>query len=72
MKDAEYANHYARIFFQGVGWPEAEPVIMKDPQWAYLYAIDVLEDKWPEAEKYIMQDEFWWNRYTTEFPDAKR
>jgi len=28
---------------------------MKNPEWAYKYALDVIKDRWPEAEKYIMK-----------------
>jgi hypothetical protein len=33
-------------------WPEAEPMIRTDPEWAYRYAMDVLKQRWPEAEKW--------------------
>ena len=36
-------------------WTEAEPYIMKDPKYAYLYAMDAIQDEWPEAEPYIMK-----------------
>ena len=38
--------------------PELEPVIMKDPECACLYALNVLERRWPEAEPYIMKDPY--------------
>jgi hypothetical protein len=31
-------------------WPEAEPLIVKDPEYAYVYARDVIKGRWPEAE----------------------
>ena len=34
-------------------WLEAEPLIMKDPEWAYYYAKYVIRGRWPEAEPYI-------------------
>ena len=37
-------------------WLEAEPYIMKDPEYAYFYAMDAIQDEWPEAEPYIMKD----------------
>lgn len=37
-------------------WPEAEPIIMQDPEAAYFYALDVLKEPWPEAEPIIMKD----------------
>jgi hypothetical protein len=38
---------------------QLEPFIMKDPDWAYYYALDVLKRPWPEAEPYIMKDPQW-------------
>jgi len=35
-------------------WPEAEPYIMKDPEYAYMYARHLRDREWPEAEPYIM------------------
>jgi len=38
-------------------WPEAEPYIMKSPEYAYMYARDIRKKgRWPEAEPYIMKD----------------
>ena len=37
-------------------WTEAEPYIMKDPEYAYWYARGVIGDRWSEAEPYIMKD----------------
>ena len=39
-------------------WKEAEPYIMKDPGYAFLYARDVIEGRWKEAEPYIMKNPF--------------
>jgi len=39
--------------------PKLETAIMKDPQYAYYYARDVLNRRWPEAEPYIMKDPEW-------------
>ncbi len=38
--------------------PKLEPVIMKDPMCACLYALNVLERRWSEAEPYIMKDPY--------------
>ena len=72
MTDRNLVLNYASKFLKGVGWPAAEPIIIKDPQWAYMYAIDVLEERWPEAEKYIIKDRLVWQSYISAFPDAKR
>ncbi len=48
-------------------WLEAEPYIMKDPEWAYWYARDIIKGRWPEAEPYIMTDEYWWDEYKEHF-----
>ena len=53
IQDAEIAYEYA--FMYSKRWPEAEPVIMKDPQWACKYARNVIRGRWPEAEPYIMK-----------------
>ena len=50
-KAFEWANHNRTRF------PEAEPYIVKDPQWAVKYAAEVLEDRWPEAEATILQSQ---------------
>jgi len=42
-----------------ITWKQAEPYIVKDPKWAYLYALNVLKCRWPEAERYIMKDPKW-------------
>lgn len=34
--------------------PEAEPYIVRDGQWAFWYAMDILEDRWPAAEPHIL------------------
>jgi len=36
-----------------------EPIIMKTPQYVYIYAADVIKDRWPEAEPFIMKDSQW-------------
>ena len=46
---------YARKVFRG-RWPDAEPIIIKNPILAYWYAKDVIGGPWPEAEKYIAKD----------------
>ena len=41
-------------------WKEAEPYIMKDPYYAYEYAMHVRnKGRWPEAEPYIMKSPKW-------------
>lgn len=37
-------------------WPDAEPIIMADPEWAYNYAHDVINNRWYDAEPVIMTD----------------
>jgi hypothetical protein len=39
-------------------WPEAEPVIMRDPCEAMRYARDVIKGRWLEAEPVIRQSEW--------------
>jgi len=42
--------------FIGSRWPEAEPIIAKDPKLAYYYVINILEHPWPEAEPTIAKN----------------
>ena len=51
---ARYAYFYVMRTLEGRRWIEAEPSIMKNPVYAYLYARDVIKGKWPEAEPYII------------------
>lgn len=46
---------YARDILK-TRWTEAEPYIMRDPEWAVEYAYDVIKGRWPEAEPYIMKN----------------
>ena len=61
---AEDLYYYTYYIMEGKRWPEAEPVIAKNPDWAFWYAKDVLKGKrWPEAEPYIMKEPrlaFWY------------
>ena len=36
-------------------WLEAEPIIIKDPMFAVMYARDILHDRWEEAEEIIAE-----------------
>ena len=54
MKDSFIAQAYAYYVING-RWPEAEEYIMKDPDSAYHYALNIV-GRWPAAEPYIMQD----------------
>jgi len=40
-------------------WVEAEPVISRDPECAYLYALYVVRGRWEEAETTIGSDPRW-------------
>ena len=42
--------------FMGFRWLEAEPIISKDPEWAYYYAQNVLQGRFPEAEPVIVKN----------------
>jgi hypothetical protein len=43
----------------GSRWPEIEPTIAQDPQWACYYAQDVLKGRFLKAESTISQDLEW-------------
>jgi len=45
----------AYLIFKNKRLKFAEPKIAKDPQWAYMYALDVIKGPWPEAEPSIMK-----------------
>ena len=56
--------------------PKLEPIIMKDPEWAFEYAEYVLIRPWPEAEPYIMKDPefaYMYTKYVLErhWPEAE-
>ena len=53
-----YEAYFYAINIKG-RWPEAEPIIAKDPRWAYNYARDVIKGRWPEGEPAIAKDPRW-------------
>jgi hypothetical protein len=42
---------------------DLEPYFIKDPQWAYRYALNIIKYRWLEAERYITKDPEWAYRY---------
>jgi len=44
-------------------WLEVEEYIIKDPQYACLYAIEFIKGRWPEAEETIKKDPCWSYEY---------
>lgn len=59
LQDSHATNEYYSLMstaFKVKEWPEAEPILMKDPMTAYGYARASGKDSWPEAEPYIFQD----------------
>lgn len=55
-KDPKGASNYA-INVMKRRWPEAEPIIMKDPKNAIRYAFLLMRgNRWPELEKLIIHD----------------
>lgn len=66
-KSPRHAYRYAKYRVQNDRWVEAEPYIMKNPQYAHYYAYNVMKGRWFEAEKYIMKNEYWWDAYSREF-----
>ena len=60
-KDVWTARHYALMFNTRI--PEFEPMIMQNPDQAYLYAQDTIEGRWKEAEPYILKDTDVWYEY---------
>ena len=43
---------------------ETEHIIAKDPEYAYLYAGDIIQGRWPEGEKSILSSEQYIVRYS--------
>ena len=39
----------------GGRWPEAEPIMLKEPYVGYLYTMNVLKQRWPELEQEIIK-----------------
>ena len=60
--NARQDYEYARDVIKG-RWKEAEPIIMKDPYYAYLYAYYVIKGRWPEAEPTIIKSPYHANQY---------
>lgn len=71
-KSSVLAFCYAVFVMQGRRFTEGEPVIMKDPSWAYKYAKDIIKGRWvdigkPEAEEHIKTSESDWYVYKKHF-----
>jgi hypothetical protein len=69
MKDylsIERLYSYARFELKK-RWLEAEPYIMKDPEWAYRYAVNIFKRRWTEAEPYIRKNNSIWDDYKSVF-----
>lgn len=59
--DAEKAVNVAKKI--KTRWPKMEPLILKNPETAYKYALFVIGDRWPEAEPVILQNNTFANIY---------
>ena len=72
----EYLCWYTFNVIEG-RWPEAESYIMKDAEWAYEYACNVMKnERWLEAEPVIMKNAkwaYWYARYVINgrWPEAE-
>lgn len=58
-------------------WPEAGQIIMKSPEYAFLWARDEIKGRWLEAEPYIAKDGVAAVRYAFQiikgrFPEAEK
>lgn len=49
------AINYCEKVLGGKRWPEAEPYIMKEPDFTFEYANNIIKGRWPEAESYMVQ-----------------
>ena len=65
--DGEIATDYALRYLSKNRFKEAEPYIMKKPDWASIYAHHIIGGRWLEAEKYIKQDPSVWKFYKMDF-----
>jgi hypothetical protein len=50
---------------------DLELIIIKDPQYAYQYARDVIKGRWKEAESIIIKDSFYAYRYAKDVIEGK-
>jgi hypothetical protein len=50
--NVELLEMYTRIV-KGKRWPEAEQIIMKEPNYGVIYAIYQIGKRWPEMEPYL-------------------
>jgi len=61
-------NKYRLVYYSrsiiGGRWPEAEPAIMTDPEYAFLYSYEIIRGRWPEAEPTIIKDATYAYRYS--------
>ena len=48
-------------------FPAGEPYIMKKPNWAFWYALEIIKGRWPEAEPSIMNHPDYWRWYKKHF-----
>ena len=55
MNTPDLASRFASSILKK-RWPEAEPLILKDPYSSYEYAKLVIKGRWPEAESIISKD----------------
>jgi len=62
MQPARFAYFYAKYFI-GDRWLEAEPIIIKDSQFALSYAVNILKRPWPEAESAISKNQLMMSQY---------
>ena len=65
IKDLEKICDYAKDAIKG-RWSEAEPMIARDPYWAYWYAKNVIQGRWPKAEPIIAREPGWNMDYAKE------
>jgi hypothetical protein len=50
---------------------DLEPFIIKDPEYAYFYAKDIIKGRWLEAEPFIIQDSGWAFYYAADIIKGK-
>ena len=47
----------------GINFKRILHIIKKTPEYAYLYATDIIKGRFIEAEEYIKEDKDWWDEY---------
>jgi len=65
------AYYKAKAYNLGNRMPEIEPTIIKDAEYSYLYARDIIKGKWELGEPIISKYVYWSYLYATDVIEGK-